>query len=99
PLDDVVVVDHEHTELEPVLTHGASPGTTRRTCQRSPGRGPNSTMPECWTASIVANRRPRPVPGDPGTAPSLTTSSERFPSSTATRTSTRVGRACLSALR
>src|SRR5206468_10955623 len=43
PLDDVVVVDDEHTKLEGLIVHRC--GATKRTCQRSPGSGPNSTSP------------------------------------------------------
>jgi len=56
PLDDVVVVDHQHPQAAPVLLvhllfggrerhQPSTHGTTRRTCQALGPRGPNSSTP------------------------------------------------------
>src|SRR5204862_5414205 len=79
PLDDVVVVDHQHPQAEPVIAHDVC-GTSSRTCQRSGGTGPNSTMPLCSSASTVASRSPSPAPGAGSRTPSFITSRTKVPS-------------------
>ena len=86
PVDDVVIVDHEHAQ--PAVVHQNSSGSTgsasrwscwsgtaKRTRHRSPSTSPNSTSPPCCRASNAASRRPIPGSPDPGRAPSLRTSS------------------------